>query len=75
MQAIEMQVQITGKNEVLLKLPDNIKQKSVKVIVLYDVVQKSVQKKRKFGQFKDTIQISDDFDDALADKFWIGKSS
>jgi len=75
MQAIEMQAQITGKNEVHLKLPDNIKQKSVKVIVLYDIVQKSVKKQRKFGQFKDKIRISDDFDDALPDEFWTGKSS
>ena len=75
MQAIEIQAQITGKNEVHLKLPDNIKQKSVKVIVLYDAVQKNAQKKREFGQFKDTIQISDDFDDALPDEFWAGKSS
>ncbi len=71
MQAIEMQVHITDKREIHLKLPDNIKQDFVKIIIMYDTVEKSVPK-RKFGQFKGEIEISADFDDALSDKFWLG---
>ena len=72
MQAIEMQVQITGNREVRLKLPDNVKQDYVKVIIMYDVAEKSVPKKRQFGQFGGKIEISSDFDDALPDEFWLG---
>ncbi len=72
MEAIEMQVQVTDNHEVCLKLPDNIKQDFVKVIIMYDMEEKSMPKKRKFGQFKDKIEISADFDEDLLDEFWLG---
>lgn len=31
-------------------------------------------KTRTFGQHKGLVQISDDFDDALPDKFWLGEN-
>jgi len=76
MQAIEMHVQVTDNHEIRLKLPDDVKQGTVKVIVMYDGEQDNpVIKKRQFGQFKGQIEISDDFDDTLSDEFWIGESS
>ncbi len=75
MQAIEMQVKITDKHEVCVKLPDNIKQDFVKIIIMYDVEEKGTQKKRQFGQFKGKIEISADFDDDLPDDFWLGGAS
>ena len=76
MQAIEINAQVTDNHEINLKLPDNIKYGTVKVIVMYDEIKNAAptKKKRKFGQFKGQIKINDDFNDALPDSFWIGKN-
>ena len=50
------------------------------VTVLNDLSQGSqeptetTQSLRKFGQFRGQIQISDNFDEALPDEFWLGES-
>ena len=75
MQAIEMYTQVTSNKEIHLKLPDEVAHGKVKVIVMYDIKNRGdvTIKKRSFDQFKGSIRISDDFDDSLPDKFWIGE--
>ena len=75
MQAIEMYAQVSDQKEIHLKLPDDIFQKQVKVIVLYDEKQQDEFKKKKriFGQYKGRIHISEDFDAPLPDSFWLGE--
>ena len=77
MQAIELYTEITDKQEIHLKLPDDALRGKVKVIVLYDKKNQSssTEQKRKFGQFKGKIHISEDFDSALPDTFWLGEES
>ena len=76
MQAIELNAQVTDNHEINLKLPDNIKNGTVKVIVMYDEVKNAAPtiKKRQFGQFKGQIKIDNDFNDALPDSFWTGEN-
>ena len=77
MQALEMQAEVTGHREIRLKLPYDIQQGTVRVIVLYEQVapQEQAAAKRQFGQFKGQIAISGDFDDALPDAFWAGNGA
>ena len=77
MQALEMQVDVTGHREIRLKLPHDIQHGTVRVIVLYEQAepQAQVPTKRQFGQFKGLIEISEDFDDALPDAFWSGDAA
>jgi len=75
MQAIEMNAEVTDEHEIHIKLPDNIKNGTVKVIVMYneELTTSPDIKERQFGQFKGKIHMADDFDDELPDSFWSGK--
>ncbi len=77
MQAIELYTEVTDKQEIHLKLPDDALRGKVKVIVLYNKINQhsSTGQKRKFGQFKGKIHISEDFDSALPDAFWMSEES
>ncbi len=75
MQAIEMEAQVTKKKEIFLKLPDDIRQGTVKVIIMYDEEKNEKYpegKPRQFGQFKEPFFIAEDFDNELPDAFWLG---
>ncbi len=72
MQAIEMEVEVSSKHEINLKLPENISTGMVKVIVLFEEKPLPAKQKRTFGQFAGKIKINEDFDDALPDSFWTG---
>jgi hypothetical protein len=71
MQTIEMTAQVTNK-QLILNLPENIKNETVKVIIMYDNETKPLPEKkfRQFGQFKEPFFIADDFDSELPDSFW-----
>nr|VFJ46229.1 MAG: hypothetical protein BECKDK2373C_GA0170839_101453 [Candidatus Kentron sp. DK] len=75
MQAIEMEARVTNNHEVVLNLPESIKQGTVKVIIMYDKEKEaSPQKKeRQFGQFKEPFFMADDFDNELPDAVWLGE--
>ena len=72
MQSIEMEAEVSNKQEITLKLPENVKTGMVKVIVMFDEKPLPAKQKRTFGQFIGKIKINDDFDDALPDSFWTG---
>lgn len=76
MQVIEFNADVGSTHEINLKLPEHIKNKTVKVIVIYDEEKESShqEKQRQFGQFKESFFISDDFDDELPDSFWLGEA-
>jgi hypothetical protein len=75
MQAIELTAQVTNNHEVHLKLPNSIRSKAVKVIVLYEQEAEPPKPrgKRTFGQFRGEITVADDFDAPLPDSFWGGE--
>ena len=75
MPAIELYTQVTENHEIHLKLPGDAINGKVKVIVMYENnAKETTKKKRQFGQFKGKVEINDDFDAALPDKFWTGES-
>jgi hypothetical protein len=71
MRAIELPAEIDHNHKIHLQLPETIKARKAKVIVLYedDIVQPS--KPITLGLFEGQIHISDDFDDPLPDSFWL----
>jgi hypothetical protein len=75
MHTIEFNADVSGTHEINLKLPEHIKNKTVKVIIIYDEERENShqEKQRQFGQFKESFFISDDFDDELPDSFWLGE--
>ena len=77
MQAIEMRAKVGKNREIRLRLPEDIQQHTVKVIIMYEneSTDNHVMARRQFGQFKGRVQISDDFDDSLPDDFWSGEIS
>ncbi|MCI5218201.1 MAG: hypothetical protein D3914_03160 [Candidatus Electrothrix sp. LOE2] len=77
MQAIEMRAKVGKNQEIRLRLPDDIQQHTVKVIIMYEneSTGNQVMARRQFGQFKGKIQISDNFDESLPDNFWSGEIS
>ena len=77
MQALEIRAEVTKDRELRLKLPHDIQQGIVRIIVLYEQAEHHdpMSAKRQFGQFKGQIEISDDFDDALPDTFWSSDAS
>jgi hypothetical protein len=77
MQALELQANVTKDRELRLKLPPDIQQGIVRIIILYEQAEQHepMTAKRQFGQFKGRIDIREDFDDALPDTFWSGDAS
>ncbi len=72
MQAIEMKAQVTNNHEIIISLPEHIRNKTVKVIIMYDK-EPEKNSERQFGQFKEPFFIADDFDNELPDSFWLGE--
>ena len=78
MHAIEMKAQVTNTNEIILRLPEHIKDETVNVIIMYDKEKDFLpeKKQRKFGQFRAAkFFIADDFDSELPDSFWLGEEA
>ena len=73
MQAIELHANIDEKHQILLNVPEDWPAQKVKVIVLLETSTISKAEKRVFGQFRDKIQVADDFNAELPDTFWLGK--
>ena len=76
MQALELNAEIDTQNQIHLKLPDTIKARTAKIIVMYDELPELSEKpKRVFGQFRGKIHMADDFNAELTDEFWLGKDA
>jgi hypothetical protein len=69
MHAIELPAEIDQNQQIHLQLPKNINAHKARVIIMYEEAEQS-NKPITLGLFKDKIQISDDFNDALPDSFW-----
>lgn len=83
MQAIELETEIDENHEIRLKLPEAIRARKARVVVLYEETesatvqdmptqQEAAKPFREFGQFRGQIRMSDDFDAPLPDDFWLG---
>jgi len=71
MHAIELPAEIDQNHQIHLQLPETIKARKAKVIVMYEDEPAQSPKPITFGLFKGKIQISDDFDEPLPDSFWL----
>ena len=71
MHAIELPAEIDQNHQIHLQLPETIKARKAKVIVMYEDEAVQPLKPITFGLFKGKIQISDDFDEPLPDSFWL----
>ena len=71
MHAIELPAEIDQNYQIHLQLPETIKARKAKVIVMYEDEIVMPAKPITFGLFKGKIQISDDFDEPLPDSFWL----
>jgi len=71
MHIIELPAEIDQNHQIHLQLPETIKARKAKVIVMYEDEAAQPQKPITFGLFKGKIQISDDFDEPLPDSFWL----
>ncbi len=76
MQAIELSAEIDKNRQIHLQLPNSVNAHKVKVIVIYEDEQVSIDKKnRTLGLHKGMIEMSDDFDEPLPDSFWLGNDA
>jgi len=74
MQALELQANIDDQRQIHLQLPENIRAKTARIIVMYEELPTAEAKpKRVFGQFRGKIRVAKDFDAELPDEFWLGK--
>jgi hypothetical protein len=71
MNAIELPADIDQNHQIHLQLPETVKARKAKVIVMVEDEAVLPAKPIKFGLFKGKIQISDDFDELLPDSFWL----
>ena len=71
MHVIELPAEIDQNHQIHLQLPETIKARKAKVIVIYEDEAAQPTKPITFGLFKGKIQISDDFDEPLPDSFWL----
>ena len=71
MHAIEFVAEIDQNHQIHLQLPETIKARKAKVIVMYEDETVQPPKPITFGLFKGKIKISDDFDEPLPDSFWL----
>ncbi len=69
MHAIELPAEIDQNQQIHLQLPKNINAHKARVIIMYEEAEQP-NKPITLGLFKDKIQMSDDFNDALPDSFW-----
>jgi len=75
MQAIELESAIDEKHQIHLQVPKHWPPQKVKVIVLLESPDTTKPQKRVFGQFRDKVHLSDDFDAELPDAFWLGQDA
>ncbi len=75
MQAIELQATIDENHQIHLQVPKEWLPQKVKVIVLLESPDSAEPKKRVFGQFRDQVHLSEDFDAELPDAFWLGQDA
>jgi hypothetical protein len=71
MHAIELPAEIDQNHQIHLQLPETIKARKAKVIVMYEDEAAQLSKPITFGLFKGKIKIIDDFDETLPDSFWL----
>ncbi len=75
MQAIEIETEIDENHEIHLRLPDKVRTRKARVLVIYDETPAPSERKAarpvKLGLFRDQMEISDDFDEPLPDEFWL----
>lgn len=65
MQALEFIVDIDDDNRIFLQLPETVKARKAKVIVMYEQEATHPVQPFKFGLFAGQIQMYDDFDEPL----------
>ncbi|MDO8941390.1 MAG: hypothetical protein Q7U98_19715 [Methylicorpusculum sp.] len=70
MQAIELSAEIDHNQQIHLQLPKSINAHKAKVIVMYEETEHPL-KPLTLGLFKGKIQVSDDFNEAFPDSFWL----
>lgn len=70
MQAIELSAEIDHNQQIHLQLPKSINAHKAKVIVMYEETEQPL-KPLTLGLFKGKIQVSDDFNEAFPDSFWL----
>lgn len=71
MQAIEISAEIDQHHQIHVQLPRTVKAHKAKVIVMYEDETSIAGTALKLGLFKGKIKISEDFDEPLADSFWL----
>ena len=71
MHAIELPAEIDQNHQIHLQLPETIKARKAKVIVMYEDEAAQPSKPITYGLFIGKIKISDDFDEPLPDSFWL----
>ena len=71
MPALEFLVDIDQNHQIHLQLPETIKARKAKVIVMYEDEAAQPSKPITLGLIEGQIQISDDFDEPLPDSFWL----
>lgn len=71
MHALELPVDIDENHQIHLQLPEFIKARKAKVIVMYEDETAPLSKPIAYGLFAGKIQISDDFNEPLPDSFWL----
>ncbi|MDD2660262.1 MAG: hypothetical protein PHY54_11390 [Methylococcales bacterium] len=70
MKAIELAAEIDQNQQIHLQLPKSIHAHKAKVIVMYEETEQPL-KPLTLGLFKGKIQVSNDFNEALPDSFWL----
>ena len=70
MHAIELPAEIDQNQQIHLQLPKNINAHKARVIVMYEEAE-TLHKPITLGLFKNQIKMSNDFNEPLADSFWL----
>ncbi len=65
MHVIELPAEIDQNHQIHLQLPETIKARKAKVIVMYEDEAGQPSKPKTFGLFRGKIKICDDFDEPL----------
>jgi len=71
MRAIELLTDIDQNHQIHLQLPETVKARKAKVIVMFEDEAVQPSKPITLGLYEGQMQISDDFDDPLPDSFWL----
>ena len=74
MHAIEFPVEIDQNQQIHLQLPKNVHAHKARGIVMYEDLPLS-SRPMTLGLFKGGITMSDDFNEPLADSFWVDDKS